>query len=137
MRKIILVVLIAAFVSSCADHEAMVEKSRIHYDMAFDLLQKGEQAQAISQVNEAIRLNPKDPTYRNLLGLIYMNRSMLEPAEKEFLESLRLKPDYADVNNNLCGLYITQGQWDRAIEQCKKAISNITYASPERAYLNM
>jgi Tfp pilus assembly protein PilF len=123
--------------SSCADRQEALDKARLQYDIAFDLLQKGESSAAVVQVNKAIELDPKNASYHNLLGLIYMNRGMLDNAEKSFREALRFKSDYADVNNNLCGLYITKNMWDEAIKECKVAIESISYSSPEKAYLNM
>lgn len=129
--------LVAVFSSACGNKEVAADRARLHYDIAYDLLQKGEFGQSITQVNQAIKLDPKNATYHNLLGLIYFSRGLPDEAEKSFKEALRLKPDFADVNNNLCGLYITKNLWDAAIEQCKKAIGQVTYASPEKAYLNM
>lgn len=134
---ILTVLLTVAVLSGCKDREAELERSRIHYDMAFDLLQKGESGQAVAQINKALEMEPKNPNYHNLLGLIYLNRGMLDNAEKSFKDALRYKPDYADVSNNLCGLYLTKNLWDEAITHCKKALNEITYASPEKAYLNM
>jgi Tfp pilus assembly protein PilF len=137
MLKVLTLVCIICIAVSCGTRQANREKSLLHYDIAFDLLQKGEIAQAIEQAQKARELDPKNHEIRNLLGLIYVNRGLLDEAETEFFEALKLKEDYAEVNNNLCGLYISKSLWDKAIDQCKKALSYITYASPDKAYHNL
>ena len=132
-----IILLTVVFWLGCASKQSKVEKARLHYDIAGDLLKKGEFPKAIEQVEKAIEINPKEAEFHNLLGLIYLNRGYLDRSEASFFKALELRPEYAEVNNNLCGLYITKNLWNEAIAQCGKAVSHLTYASPEKAYHNM
>ncbi len=131
------VLLVVSTSMACGNKQVNRDKATLHYDIAYDLLQKGELGPAIEQIDKAVRLEPKNPEFRNLYGLIYASSGHLDKAEAELREALRLRPNYADVYNNLCGLNISRSQWDQAIEHCEKAVSIITYASPEKAYHNM
>jgi Tfp pilus assembly protein PilF len=107
------------------------------YKMAVDLDMKGETTQALSQALKAEQLNPKNPDIHNLLGLMFMRKQMYERAEKYFKDALSLDETFSEARTNLSFLYIEKNMLDKAIEEGLRAVENITYTSPERAYNNI
>lgn len=130
-------ILFMLLISSCSNKEKALKESQIHYRMALDLDIKGESTQALAEALKAEKMNPKDPDVHNLLGLIFTRKNLFDRAEHHLKEAVKLNPEYSEARNNMAFLYIKQNRYDEAIEQATKAVENITYGSPERAYNNI
>ncbi len=138
IRNLLILFLFVLFAFSCAGQsQKSVQKSMVLYKMAIDLDMKGETTQALSQALKAEKLNPKDPDIQNLLGLMFMRKQMYDRAEKHFQNALSIDKEFSEARTNLSFLYIEKNMFDKAIEEGLKAVENITYTSPERAYNNV
>jgi type IV pilus assembly protein PilF len=69
--------------------------------------------------------------------LMFVRNKMFDRAEKNLKRAIELDPEYSEARVNLSFLYIEKGLFDEAIESGLKAIENITYSTPERAYNNV
>jgi Flp pilus assembly protein TadD len=61
--------------------------------------------------------DPEDPMIHNYLGLVYINRNMLDKAMEQYLIAVDLSPDYAEAHNNLGVIYQFSNMPDKAMEQ--------------------
>ena len=76
---------------------------------------------AISEFEEAIRLDPKSPYYRYGLGQALWQAGKLLPKAVESLqEAIRLKPDYAEAYYDLGRAYLRMGKKAEALQQVEK-----------------
>ena len=57
--------------------------------------------EALSQLQEAIRLQPGYADAHNNLGIALAQKGQIDEAIRQFQEAVRLKPGYADAQNNL------------------------------------
>ncbi len=73
--------------------------ARANYAVALFTLEKYKEAQ--TQIEEAIRQDPKLAESYNLLGLVLLRQNKREEAAKHFENALKLKPDYAEAKLNL------------------------------------
>ena len=55
----------------------------------------------IKKLEEAISLNPSEPTLHYNVGVMNMEQKNIENAIKCFKKAIELKPDYADAYNNI------------------------------------
>jgi tetratricopeptide (TPR) repeat protein len=93
---------------------------------------------ALQQYQEADAIDPRNPEIKFRIGLIYGDfLKRVEEAIQYYTEAIRLKPDYSDAYNNLGVLYARQERWDEAIAMFHKALENLYYTTPERAYYNL
>jgi Flp pilus assembly protein TadD len=83
---------------------------------------QGRLDEAISEFQEAIRLNPYDAKDHNNLGVALDKQGRSDEAIGQYQEAIRLKPDYADAHNNLGAVLDKQGRSDEAISQYQEAI---------------
>ena len=84
---------------------------------------KGDYNRAISDYNEAIRLNPKYATAYNNRGCIYEKRGDYDKAIEEYEKAIELNPEWEYPVENIGYVYFMQGKLDDALEQLNKALS--------------
>ncbi|WP_158169686.1 tetratricopeptide repeat protein [Mycolicibacterium smegmatis] len=86
-----------------------------HYAYANLLLSAGQAQQALTAINEALRLNPTAPDSWVLRGDIYGALNWMAPAEADYREALRLQPDNAAAVNNMAVNQLQRGDTRAAI----------------------
>ncbi|MGA2788801.1 MAG: tetratricopeptide repeat protein [Verrucomicrobiota bacterium] len=93
-----------------------------HNNLGMTLAKHGQYDEAISQIQEAIRLKPHFAIFRNSLGTVLGQNGRIDEAISQLQEAIRLKPDYAEAYSNLGDALSQKGQADEAIELFQKAI---------------
>jgi arylsulfatase A-like enzyme/Tfp pilus assembly protein PilF len=91
---------------------------------------------AIAHLEQAIVIDPEhNAMAHNLLGSVYLEQKMLEPAEEEFRVALKMRPRIPDAHYNLGVLYEEKGDLKEAMEEYKKEIEIHPNAYP--AHFNL
>jgi Tfp pilus assembly protein PilF len=115
-----------------------------HFRMASAALQQpgGIQSEvnrraAYPELTLAIKLDPKNARYHSTLGIFSLYDKDYPAAERETLRALDLDPNLADAHNNLGLIYLAQGRVSDAAVQFRKALENLSYATPEFAAYNL
>ncbi len=114
------------------NHEASISVYRAGMQKATDrgelaanlftsLLASGAWKQAESFGLDWITKNPGDGAMHYFLGEGYLNAKDFRSAEKRFLETLVLRPDYVPALNNLAWVLVQQGK-PGAVESAQKAV---------------
>lgn len=85
--------------------------------------QEGNQEKAIERFNEAIHLNPTDPSHWNNLGLAYEGSRPLK-AESKYRRAIHYGPNYGPAYSNLAMLLRKQGDTEQALELLEKALAS-------------
>ena len=93
-----------------------------HYNLGNARAEKGQSDEAMSQYQEAIRLNPDYAPARYNLGAALDKKGQTDEAIRQYQEVLRLRPDYAIARNNLGNALVSKGQRDEAIRQYQETI---------------
>lgn len=100
------------------------------------LLRKNFQ-QALVDIQGAEDIDDDDPEVYNIKGLIYFALKEYGETEKSYKKAIKIKPDYSEARYNLCGLYLTLDQWDKAIDECSKVVSDVLYRSRDKAFTSL
>jgi arylsulfatase A-like enzyme/Tfp pilus assembly protein PilF len=91
---------------------------------------------AIANLQKAISIDPEHSAMaHNLLGSAYLEKKMLEPAEKEIRLSLQMRPNIPDAHHNLGILYEDKGDMEKAMQEYKREIEIHPAAYP--AHFNL
>ncbi|HVO85443.1 MAG TPA: tetratricopeptide repeat protein [Syntrophobacteria bacterium] len=100
-------------------------------------LRAGDSTLAIDLLLKAEKEDPDNPYIHYNLGIAYLGKDLLDKAEQQFKEAIRLKSDYSEAYNYLGRMYLYRGQTDAAIQCFQKALNNVLYNNPEKAYYNL
>jgi Flp pilus assembly protein TadD len=99
---------------------------------AVELLAAGDPTNAISLLQKATALQPRDETFHFNLGVAFAKAGQLTNAETEYKEALRLRPDYTEANNNCGNLLFHFGRLSEAETYLSEAVKE----TPDSAVFN-
>ena len=123
--------------SGCGDAELRRDQAQLHLRIGTSHLIKGHYPQALYELLEAEKLDPNDAVIQNNLGLAYFVRKEYSQSEKHIGNALKLDPKYSDARNNLGRIYIELARYDEAILLLAEVTRDLTYAYPEKAFVNL
>ena len=136
-RKYLGCLLVFSLFAACGPSPKSIEEAEVSLRVAKQFYGKNDLVQALSNAMKAREQDPKNPEVHNFLGLIHVQRNNYLEAEKSFKQAVRLDPKFSEAQNHACVVLTQNGKLDEAIQHCQKAVDNILYATPERAYHNM
>ena len=83
---------------------------------------KGQHEKAISDLNKAIQINPKNAEAYNNRGYAYVNKGQYDKAISDFTKAIEINPRSASAYNNRAFVYIVRlGNENKACSDLKKA----------------
>jgi tetratricopeptide (TPR) repeat protein len=98
-------------------------------------LRAGDSSRALDVLLKAEKEDPENPDVHYNLGIAYYRKGLVDKAEQQFKEAIRLKPDFSEAYNFLGRIYLYyRGQTDAAIQWFQKALDNERYNNPENSY---
>ena len=92
-------------------------------DLAGALYRTGDNAGAIAEYREALKLSPSYPEQvHDSLGLVLNDNGQAEEAKAEYKEAIGLQRQYTAPHDHLAALLLDQADLDGAQKECKKAL---------------
>ena len=92
---------------------------------------------ALRELLESLKINPKDPETHNLLALTYERLDRLDLATRHFKKALQLKPNYSEARNNMAVVLMKQNKWNAAIAQLMTISEDLLYPTPQIVDVNL
>jgi len=92
------------------------------YGLGNALLKEGKLAEAMLQLQAALKLMPNNPLALNDVGFILDQQGRYQEAVGRYEAALKANPNYAPAHYNLGGLLQRSGHLDEAIEQFQAAV---------------
>lgn len=115
-----------------------IQEAGAHYKIGVSFLNDAKAQQAFVEFQKAYELDPGNKEVLNAIGIIYLLYFDETAKAIDFFEkAVKADPNYSESYNNLGFAYEKLGQFDKAIPFYKKALSNLMYSTPEKAYLSM
>ena len=99
------------------------------------LYTQGQLQQALSHCNEMLEKFPNSVVLHNISGASYAGLMQFDAAIDSYKKAIKIKPDYADVYNNMAAVLKDKGDLEAAIDSCKEAIKIKPHYA--EAYINM
>lgn len=95
-------------------YSLLIDEANIYY-------KAGDNAKFKERLEEAISLNPTEPTLYYNVGVMNMDQKNIEEAIKNFEKAIELNPNYADAYNNIGAAIIEKAA--PIIEEMNKSLS--------------
>ena len=139
-RQLTLITLIATGLSfGCATvrKDDSRERAQLHMRIGVGYLAQGAYPQAMAELVQAEKLDPRDPGILNNLGLAYYVRAKLDQSEIKFRAAIKFDPIFSDAKNNLARTLIDTGRPGDAIRILREVEGDLTYTSPDKTFSNL
>jgi protein O-mannosyl-transferase len=90
--------------------------------LGFVFFKQGKLEEAITQYQEALRINPNSAEARSSLGSVLFKMGKVDESIIQYQSALRSRPDFAEAHLNLGSALDQEGRWDEAIVQFQEAL---------------
>ena len=101
------------------------------------LVAEGKAADGLERYRLALKLQPKNPTIHNLIGVAELRLGRAAKAVESFNQALTLAPQYSDARNNRGAAYIQLGQFALAEADFLAVLSDSVHANRTGVYFNL
>lgn len=134
---IFLLAIFLSFCAACATTDKS-NKAEAYYKLGIAYLNDNKVQQAFVEFHKSYELDPHNKEVLNAIGIVYLLH-LDEPnkAIQYFEGAVKEDPLYSEAFNNLGYAYEKTGNFEKAILNYKKALSNPLYPTAEKAYVNM
>ena len=97
------------------DYNLLIDEANIYYSL-------GDNVKFKEKLEEAVKINPTDPTLFYNIGVLTLEQKKPEEAIKYFEKAIELKPDYADAYNNIGAAVLERNI--AVVDEMNKNLSN-------------
>lgn len=125
-----------ALLGACASSKS-ASKAQLYYELGMNLMSEDKVPAALSNLQEAAKLDPDRPEILMHLGIAYMKLGNDAKAEEALSRALELQPDSPDLMNNLSAFYLQAKKPEKAALYAQQALQILTYQTPELALANL
>ncbi len=101
------------------------------------LVNQGKFADGVTRLQEALKLQPNNPTIQNLMGRAELAAGDPAKALVCFNKALALAPSYSDARNNRGSTYVYLGQLSLAEADFLTVLGDTTFANRAGVYFNL
>jgi tetratricopeptide (TPR) repeat protein len=101
------------------------------------LLRAGQLGPAIEQLNETLRINPREYKAYDYMGQVFIKQGRTNEALDAWEKALELKPDYPNAHFNIGVIVASQGKYDQAIKHFKEVLRVDPQHQQARKYLQV
>jgi type IV pilus assembly protein PilF len=126
-----------ALIAGCATTSHDQERAEYHQRIGTALLQQGHYPDALRELLQAEKLDPRSAAIQNNLGLIYFLRERPDLSAVHLAKAVNMAPGFSEARNNYGRVLIEIGQYDEAIVQLNKVLEDLTYSEPAKAHVNL
>jgi tetratricopeptide (TPR) repeat protein len=93
-----------------------------HHNLGVAYLEQGRLAEAVTHLEQALRIKPNYTNAHLNLGSVYSSMGRFSDAEREYRLTIELKPEKVEAYNNLGKLYLDQNRPDEAYVWFQQAL---------------
>ena len=122
-------------VSAVPATEDMARRAHIRMELAASYLQAGQSQVALTEVGQAIALDPRNPDAYSLQGLILMGLRDYPAARNSLQQSLSLRPGDARTLHNIGWLNCLEGRYTQGIATLDQVLQTPRYAEQSKTLM--
>ncbi len=126
--------------AACSSTRTLTKEERqaqILYGQGTAELMKKDYANAISHLERANELTPKDSNILNNLAMAYYFKKRTASAIDYLNQSLAVYPKNQDARSNLATIYMEQKKYDQALATYQQVLQDVTYPKQHITHYNL
>lgn len=147
MKKICSSLLLATLLAGCAgvtihtgikpQQQRTEDLAAIKIQLAIEYMNSGAYREAVSAIEEAIKLQGNNENAWLVRAEIYQYLKVMDKAQESYDRALAIKPDSAEINNNY-GWFLCNGgnRINESLAYFDRALADPTYPTPHVAQMN-
>lgn len=138
LRRLLILIMFALTACATTGQETNVQKAEAHYKLGIAYLKQDKVQQAFVEFHKAYALDASNKEVLYAIGTIHL-LNFNEPRESIdfFQKTAVIDPTYSEAYNSIGVAHEKIGRFEEAIPFYRKALSNLTYLTPEKPYINM
>ena len=141
-RNGIVVAIGVVLIAGCATGTGPVSEvqrlqAQSSYEQGVSALSERQLGVALTSLQQATSLDPSVASYRNALGIVYLQLGRPEQALKEFQEAAKIDPDYAEAMLNIGVAHAELRQWTEAVAAYQRALRSSRLMTPDTVHQNL
>jgi tetratricopeptide (TPR) repeat protein len=121
-RILAVCVILTLGLTAGAPRTVLAKDAKSYNDQGLEALKKNQYDQAITDFNQAIKLNPKFDLAYNNRGFAYYSKKNYDKALADFNKAIALNPKYAVAYSNRGMIYSAKRDFNKAFADYNKAI---------------
>lgn len=137
MRKLMIALCLLSLMGCASWWQRDKNKAELYLRMGITQIESGNYPYALRDLLKAEELDPQNAVTHNNLGLVYFFRERLDLAEKHLRKAVSIDAKYTEARNNLARILIEKGSYSEAEKELNVVLGDLTYPSPEKAYINL
>ena len=110
-----LILLINCFLFYTWGCKKQMDKAKKHYELGVEYRQQKLPDQAITELQQAIKIDPNYAEAHYELGVLYYKKEDYNGAFRELQQAIKINPDYADAHFRLGIIYQSLGGYKQAL----------------------
>jgi len=114
-----------------AQEATAAQRAQIRTDLAAGYYERGQMDVALEELNEAVKLDPRNPKTYNVYGLVYSVLGDPAKAEQAFAQARALAPNDSEIRQNWGWYLCTHERQRESIPEFEQAARNPLYKTPE------
>lgn len=115
-----------------------IQRAQNARELGVNSLGRGEYRPALEELLKAEKLDPDNPDTQYALGLTYFaGFGRLPEAEAHLRKAVAGREKFSDAENALGNVLLARGECDKAIPLFEHAMSNLLWATPYMAQMNL
>ena len=141
MTRLVLLSLGAVALLSACKHvptEKEMQGSSIHYDLCVQAVTHGNMQEAYAECEESLQMDETNSRAHNAMGqLLHLGFNKPLEAIPHYQRAIELDKQFSEAHVNLGNVYLSMGEYPKAIAEYEVALNDMRYATPYIAEANL
>ncbi|MFO1414978.1 MAG: tetratricopeptide repeat protein [Burkholderiales bacterium] len=108
-------------------------RAQLHQEIAAGFYERGQMEVALQELEQAVKLDPKNAKIYNTYGLVYAMLGQDAKAQENFLQAIALAPNDSEIRQNWGWFLCTHGKPRESLAEFDTAVRNPLYKTPDIA----
>jgi len=111
-------------------------RAQLHAEIAAGYYERGQMDIALQELEEAVKLDPRNAKIYNVYGLVYATLGQEQNAQQNFMKALEIAPNDSEIRQNWGWYLCTHGRAKESLQEFDLAVRNPLYRTPDVSLTN-